>query len=237
MHIEDEGRFVSIDDSNTNVFSKSVLSKLLKLQDSELLSREDPEEFEADFNCKSLFSVEVEDGESGKTVKECRNGPRNNPQGGLEVLERDSNSDACNILVNDNVADPSEERKIEDIAKCGFNVGSKAYCNVQISDDYTRKVVSDYLNKILSGNNECHLQAFSCKFLFDKVKSKEFLRFFRAQVILSGGRHYASVADNDKCVADAVTALFWLGTFGDNSMSLTSLVPVALVAFFFTFLM
>jgi len=94
MHIEDEGRFVSTDDSNTNVFSKSVLSRLLKLEDSELLSREDPEEFEPDYNCKSIFSVEVKDGESGKTVRECRNGPRNNPQGGLKALERNSPTDA-----------------------------------------------------------------------------------------------------------------------------------------------
>ena len=140
-------------------------------------------------------------------------------------------------MVNDNVADPSEEREIEDIAKCGFNVGRKAYCTFQISDNYTREVTSDHFKKIISGNNECHLQAFSCKFLFDIVRSKESLRFFRAKLILYSGRHYANYADNDKCVADAATAFFWRGTFGDNAMSLTSLVPVALVAFFFTFLM
>ena len=63
------------------------------------------------------------------------------------------------------------------------------------------------------------------------------MRITRAQIIAEEDTHYANVADNDMCVAEAVTGLFWQGTFEDNAMGLSALVPVALITFFFTFLM
>jgi len=150
FEIKDNVRYLSTDDSDTSVLSKSVLGKIVNQRVFKLSSRENSDDFEADYNCKSVFSVEVEDGESGKTVRECRNGPRNNPQGGLEALERNSPTDACNLLVNDNVADPSEEREIKELAMCGFNVGTKAYCTIQISDDYYREVNMAFYKTVLS---------------------------------------------------------------------------------------
>ena len=238
LSVEEKHRFLPLDGSSQrSIFKERFLSEranenirrfnsTYKLDLSE--SSQNDKLVEA---CKTLYAVTIKDAGTGKTVFECRKGLRNEVQG-LKNLARTNAGEECKLLINDDAIDPDKESKSVEYSLCGFNVNSNSFCDIQSGDDYFIGVLKGFADKVYSSGIECHIDSDTCYLFWHLLKSKEIIRLINLLMIVE--IHYAYVADNDKCVAEAVTGMLWQGTFGDDAYSLMLYTPLIFASVIFT---
>jgi hypothetical protein len=229
LSIDEEQKFVQLDDTSKRGFIedsflwKEVKDNIKKFNSTHNFEFNEPslgDEFLP--VCKSIFAIGTDDESTNKIVWECRKGLRNEVQG-LKSLARTNAGEQCRLLINDNAIDPSKERTLTEYSKCGFNTNSNSYCNIQIGDEYFYSVFEGFVDKVISSGIQCHIRTEFCYLWWKLRKSKELIRLIN--LLMMQQIHYAYVADNDKCVAESVTGLFWQGTFGDGAYNLVLFTP------------
>lgn len=189
-------------------------------------------------SCQTRVAMALTDGKL-----QCRKGPVSASQS-LSSLKQSKIGAECKITVTDD-PDPANFNKAKDgtvLSKCGFNQDSSAYCSVQLGDDYVTKALSDAYGKATAPNAKCHPLsgsdqngATACVDAYNTSKDKAFATAARRAGEASG-QSYHLTANNDKCVAAAITQRFWRGQFGNSAMQLGVIGTVSVFAFLLAFI-
>jgi hypothetical protein len=187
-----------------------------------------------DLSCETGYSFTVD---AEKKIVQCRKGDRSDDQT-LEALRRNEAGDNC-TFVTFNDPDPANFTVAvnqTDYAKCGFNKDGYAWCSLRTGDTEVMKAITGFVNKVGIDDKTCHpLEEDSiCNALLTRLKSKESLRFNWALQQVAGA--FPNVANNDKCVAESITAVFWAGRYEDNAMGLSVLSAFGVFTFIFALL-
>lgn len=156
------------------------------------------------------------------SIYQCREGPKSLYQETYGLI-RDSPNGKCGVEAYDDPYDHSLKRVSEVNARCGFNKNSSAFCEYQLGDDYVIKAYKKLRSKFSGSNKNCHPLSTQdkygiprCKYLLDNSDSDEI--FMAAKIINDTYKQtYYLTANNDKCVANAITQKYWMGRFGANS--------------------
>ena len=188
--------------------------------------------------CKSQIAMILDGGNL-----QCRNGPVSDSQN-VKDLKTDKAGTECKISTTDN-ADPTkfDEKTAGTVtSKCGFNKDTSAYCNVQFGDKYVTDAIADAQKKAKIPDTGCHPLsgadsegATACVSAYDTTKDNVFATVTR-KVTEAAAESYYLTADNDKCVAEAITQQFWRGTFGNSAMQFGVIGTVSVFAFLLAFI-
>ena len=169
--------------------------------------------------CKSGFQFSAE----GKL--QCRAANRNYKQG-LDGRSTSYGGQTCDYITynSESLSNFEKSSYAKSTSLCGFNRDSRAYCPVQPGDDDIVYILEEY--RLMSEGAKCHKLSGEigshCASLKWIKESKLGFPLYKVFKILEDAQLAANVANNDKCVAQTITANFWHNNFAKMSNELKS---------------
>lgn len=179
--------------------------------------------------CATGYSFTID---ADKKIVQCRRGDRSDDQT-IAALRREEAGAKC-TFTSFNDPEPANFAKAisgTDLAKCGFNKDAYAWCPLRTGDTEVMNALTAFVKTVVIDDKTCHpLEDESvCNAVLTRLKSKESLKWFWAVQHVFGA--FPNVANNDRCVAESITASFWVGRFGDNAMGLAILSSFGVLTF------
>ncbi len=119
-------------------------------------------------------------------------------------------------------------------SRCGFNKDSRAYCPLQVGDDYARDLIDSFKDILIKFNcDELEMLPESghiCSGIYQSILRNEddyfnLRRFFKIFTDKSGWE-WINTANNDDCVKDTITYPSWMG-FGKGHTPFGLFNPVS----------
>jgi hypothetical protein len=169
-------------------------------------------------------------------VKSCRLGDLSEDQG-KENLRRTGTDQTCNFTSFHGAGvGLNENRTSTDAAECGFNKDDSAWCHKRKGDTSFVEAYANFIATDVSGYY-CHAASNveDCyAFVYGDGKDvyREFSNALFEVNLVTG---YARIANNDNCVAESITASFWMGFSPDNAynagIAIVSAISLAMIAF------
>ena len=176
--------------------------------------------------CQSHSAVEV-----STYIRECRPGNKNNVQ--IEGDLRQDGNDANCTFQSFDAAEANATHSVEkqENAKCGFNHASYAWCTKRKGDrwfvDTFEKIRDLDLTKFNCHPSSSFEECYSSTNEVDQELAWQFQRRLFEVDELTG---FHLIADNDKCVSEAITRSYWQGRDPDSAHSITLYSSLVLVA-------
>lgn len=171
--------------------------------------------------------------------RECRK-PRTGNYTSLDELKRPNGpKNDCGYVEYTNATDKTHQITATDVAKCGFNKDSVAYCDKRKGDVWFQTVLKKVQSLNLSGL-KCHaLSALTtCGSALTTVGKDLFKEWRRELLTLDESNvGWAIYANNDNCVATSMTAEYWQGdspdfAFGSFNIRSFTIVLLTMLALF-----
>jgi hypothetical protein len=184
--------------------------------------------------CTSNNAIQVD---TKGSLYSCRKGDQGTTEKESDLKTAESGT-ACNYLVYNNTTNPDNATEATDYSICGFNKGTNAYCLKRKGDSWFTEAYSKVSALDLS-IYDCHVKSTvsECKDAQDKIDSKTIHNYYKALTETSTTYGYHLYANNDNCVADAITTSYWETESPDMAMhmqilSLAALLMISLMYIF-----
>lgn len=179
------------------------------------------------------------------TTYECRRAPQNQKGSDLGSLKKTTGEgESCPYQTFDG-ADVNAPVNKTGTSYCGFNIDDAGYCDKQLGDkwfnDTLAALVKAGVDKVKCNPRTSYLSCGSLMSVFDAKTIKSFYREYISTPDGKGaGTGYALYAHNAKCVAQSITAAYWMGdspNFGFSTLTMTSFAGIILTisALFYIF--
>lgn len=145
--------------------------------------------------------------------RECRKASVGNATTEDELKRPDGPSNDCLYVTYDDFNDKDKPLLKTDIAQCGFNKDSAAYCSKRKGDSWYQAVLKQLQSVNLSGLR-CHaLSNLSNCGSTNVIFGKELIKSLTREYLATDESYlgWALFANNGKCVASSITDYYWMG--------------------------
>lgn len=176
--------------------------------------------------CSTYHVIEID-----VSIMECRDGDISDGITSLSDYKQKGAGVTCKFKTNSDktTKDPVER---QDTSICGFNKDTSGYCRMRKGDKFFQDVIQKY-SKIDKTQISCHPESYvvTCDSFLKKIDANLLIDFQQANlnVIEEDNRGYPLYANNDKCVAKSITAMFWQGRSPDSGYMVNSIYAMALL--------
>ena len=131
----------------------------------------------------------------------------------IQDLRRETLTEKCNFttFVGD-IPDIDAGSNSSEAPQCGFNKNSDSWCRKRKGDQWFTEAFAKFHETDFSGYN-CHPQssASACRDAYELTGKDIFWAFDDVLFEVNEDLGFARIANNDRCVAEAITAQFWRG--------------------------
>lgn len=164
----------------------------------------------SDSMCKTYNHVNIS---TDITIRECRKGDLSFSTS-VDDFKREGTNLTCNYYSwSVNGTNSTTSKALSDTARCGFNKGSSYWCTMRKGDKLFTDAYAKFMALDLT-EFKCHVLSTyerCTDFIITLAKNETLKQLAKAKLAAGSDGLFHLFANNDKCVAQAITTAYWQG--------------------------